>query len=645
MPKIFISYRRADSAETVNRLYDRLVYAFGRDNVFKDVDTLQRGDDFPDVLRHWVQTCDVVLSVIGQRWLTVQDDAGRRRLDNPNDWVRQENEMALARGKSCVLIPTIVDGAAFPSPAYLPESLSPLANRNSQTLSVEHFHEDVSALITFLRQHFKLVPPPPTINVDSAFRDLAEMVRIGDTEAARDILAALREQGNLPPRIRLDKIEQVLYNKVQEKERKLAYESIQPLAHLAENGLLPEEEVIAALEAFWRDYPDPPKDDPAHYERFRPVPVVVESRAFQSRFAANDSTSLASIPSSFPRLVKSPVGILVSGLIIALSLFLLSRVVQPDSNALIPTLTSAVLLATDTPPTTPTEPIASSTSTLTPTVATATPSATDTPQPTPTVPTATSTSTDTPQPILTATQSIMLRNADWTPVEQDFNGVTMVQVPAGCFTMRSEQGNDDEKPVTEICFQNSFWIDKTEVTNAQFEQFDGVAARASNWIDANRPRETITWFEAHDFCTLRGGRLPTEAEWEYAARGPDNLVYPWGNAFVAANVVYNENSNKQTAGVGSKPSGASWVGALDLSGNVWEWVSTLYKPYPYPNPGSDEERGSWLASANTTGFRTLRGGSWNLRADSVRAADRFGYSPVDSYSNIGFRCLVSAPMS
>src|SRR6266498_3014482 len=134
MPKIFISYRRADSAETTNRLYDRLAYAFGRENVFKDVDSLQRGDDFPDVLRNAVQECAVFLSIIGQRWLMVQDEAGRRRLDNPKDWVRQETEMALQRGKNCLLIPTLVDGAPLPRPEFLPRSLTKLADLNYQSL-------------------------------------------------------------------------------------------------------------------------------------------------------------------------------------------------------------------------------------------------------------------------------------------------------------------------------------------------------------------------------------------------------------------------------------------------------------------------------------------------------------------------------
>ena len=227
-------------------------------------------------------------------------------------------------------------------------------------------------------------------------------------------------------------------------------------------------------------------------------------------------------------------------------------------------------------------------------------------------------------------------NADWTPIEQDFDGVSMVFVPMGCFEMGSAEGDSDEQPVHQQCVDAPFWLDKTEVTQAQFTVNQGVVALPSYFSGDNRPVEQITWFEARDYCQSRGGRLPTEAEWEYAARGPDGLTYPWGNEFIPDNLVYEENSNDETAEVGSRPSGVSWVGALDMSGNVWEWMSSLYRDYPY-------DAGDGREDLTAPGARALRGGSWNDVDNVTRAAKRYAFmSPdVDSF-RIGFRCARSS---
>lgn len=112
-------------------------------------------------------------------------------------------------------------------------------------------------------------------------------------------------------------------------------------------------------------------------------------------------------------------------------------------------------------------------------------------------------------------------NEDWRATVQDFGGVEMVRVPPGCFLMGSYHGRRDEQPVHEVCFDRAFWIDRTEVTNAGFGS-QGVFA------GDDRPRENLTWFEARDFCAARGARLPTEAEWEYAARGGTQTRYYCG---------------------------------------------------------------------------------------------------------------------
>jgi formylglycine-generating enzyme required for sulfatase activity len=229
-------------------------------------------------------------------------------------------------------------------------------------------------------------------------------------------------------------------------------------------------------------------------------------------------------------------------------------------------------------------------------------------------------STPRPRPTPDYTQS----NAEWTPVVQEFNGVEMVKVPAGCFMMGNENGRRDERPVTQICFDEPYWIDRTEVTNAQYGQ-------PGNFQGDNRPRENLLWTEARDFCAGRGARLPTEAEWEYAARGPDSLMYPWGDYLIEENLIFDRNYNGQTWDVGSRPGGVSWVGALDMSGNVYEWVSSLYRRYPYdPDDGRED--------LDAPGLRVFRSGQGSYIDYGVSSAIRFWGEPDMRDWFIGFRC-------
>ena len=228
-------------------------------------------------------------------------------------------------------------------------------------------------------------------------------------------------------------------------------------------------------------------------------------------------------------------------------------------------------------------------------------------------------------------------SAAWSPVVRDFDGVVMVLVPAGCFEMGSTDGDTDEQPTHQQCFDTPFWIDRDEVTwgqigDCQADQGCVLSAECTPnpWSsEADEPVNCLTWREAQAICAWRGARLPSEAEWEYAARGPDGLVYPWGNTFDAERVVYEATSGGRVASVGSLPSGASWVGARDMSGNVWEWTSSLAGPYPYAIDEAHE------TDTDTTSWRVLRGGSFEVYNDLPRAALREAFDPNQVGYNIG----------
>ena len=144
--KIFISYRRDDSAGYAGRLFDFLAARFGSENVFMDIDTIEPGDDFRKVIANAVKTCDVVLVMIGRQWLTISGPDGQRRLDDPGDWVRVEIATALANPDVRV-IPVLVRGASMPREHELPEDLKELAWRNAHELSDSRFQHDAGKLV------------------------------------------------------------------------------------------------------------------------------------------------------------------------------------------------------------------------------------------------------------------------------------------------------------------------------------------------------------------------------------------------------------------------------------------------------------------------------------------------------------------
>ncbi len=234
-------------------------------------------------------------------------------------------------------------------------------------------------------------------------------------------------------------------------------------------------------------------------------------------------------------------------------------------------------------------------------------------------------------------------NTDSLFVKNSFNGTIMVKVPAGSFEMGSEKGDSDERPVSTQHFTSPFWIDETEVTRGAYESCVANGKCTAAIEGPNKFSETedqpinyVTWYQAFVYCKWRGARLPTEVEWEYAARGPDSLAYPWDNAFDSNVLNYSGSLGRKTLSVGSYPNGVSWVGALDMSGNVWEWTSSLFRDYPYD---AKDGREVTEDASNISGHVVLRGGSFNDTSSRVRAAYRIKFDVEDSNYSLGFRCV------
>jgi formylglycine-generating enzyme required for sulfatase activity len=232
----------------------------------------------------------------------------------------------------------------------------------------------------------------------------------------------------------------------------------------------------------------------------------------------------------------------------------------------------------------------------------------------------------------------------------------MAFIPAGEFAMGSRDGHPDERPVHPV-YLEAFHIDKYEVTNQQYLQFiqsetrlceDHVCldTRAENpdshifyqngryRVEAGyeqHPVTLVSWFGAQAYCQHQGKRLPSEAEWEKAARGPDGRTYPWGDVVDPARLNAGGHVGDTTP-VGSYPAGASPYGVCDLAGNVWEWTADWYRAYP-----ASSHHSAFFGEK----YKVVRGGSWNHPVSDARTTLRDLAHPARRIHVVGFRCARS----
>jgi serine/threonine protein kinase/formylglycine-generating enzyme required for sulfatase activity len=393
------------------------------------------------------------------------------------------------------------------------------------------------------------------------------------------------------------------------------------------------------------------------------------SAAWQVPLPPVDSPLLDTRPSSPRSLVRLRPPLLLGLLLVIClagavgALFLVGpRIFQPGPR----TLTAAVILVTPTSGPTPAR--ASATS---PVEVSSQPPGTGAVTATPAPPTA----SRTPLVTRSATPTIVPTGASAGIFRADGRGIAQVWVPSGCFMMGSDLVQDptaqpDEIPQHQVCISEGFWLDQYEVTNLAYQAFidDGGYRRQELWSadgwqwlqsknitgplsfavtgSPRQPRIGVSWYEAEAYARWRGGRLPTEAEWEYAARSPESHLYPWGNTYQSGYANFDEQAiggqrSTHSVPVGSYEAGKSWINAYDMAGNVWEWVADWYDPNYYQQRIVTDPQGP---STGTT--KALRGGSWFNDPGCARSACRRvrfrGRSPDSRDDAVGLRIVLDS---
>jgi formylglycine-generating enzyme required for sulfatase activity len=253
------------------------------------------------------------------------------------------------------------------------------------------------------------------------------------------------------------------------------------------------------------------------------------------------------------------------------------------------------------------------------------------------------------EPSQTPTENFTLTLTSSPTETTDTKGVSMIYVPEGEFTMGNENGDKDQQPVHQV-YLDAFYIDKYEVTNALYKACVDEGActiprrlnsstRSSYYGDLKYdiyPMINVDWNQARTYCEWRGAKLPTEAQWEKAARGTDGRTYPWGEGISCSQANYR-GCISDTNAVGSYVGGVGLYGAYDMAGNVWEWVQDWYSAeYYVVSPNKNP-----LGPESGT-YHVVRGGAWDFTPEYVTVSDRFWGTPDSASNNFGFRCAKDA---
>jgi formylglycine-generating enzyme required for sulfatase activity len=226
---------------------------------------------------------------------------------------------------------------------------------------------------------------------------------------------------------------------------------------------------------------------------------------------------------------------------------------------------------------------------------------------------------------------------------EDSHGIPMVLVPAGEFVMGADNDQVAAKPAHSV-YLDAYYIDVYEVTQNRYREcLEAGGCTTENGKNLNtpvwdeHPMMDITWYDALEYCEWRGGSLPTEAQWEKAARGTDQRRYPWGDEPVTCERSRYGDCGWMTAPVGSHPEGVSPYGVHDMAGNAWEWIYDWYDQDYYQISPSENPTGP----EKDTGWKSERGGAWFYEASLMSSIWRNHAKPTWHFDYVGFRCVIN----
>lgn len=583
---IFISYRRQEAIAEARGIYERLRAEFGSDSVFIDLEGLDYGEDFVESLDRQLQHCQVLLALIGPQWLASPDGHGGRRLDDENDFVRIELRTALQR--SIRVVPVLLDGAVMPRTSDLPADLQPLLRRQALELEFRKFDADIGRLVTSLRRI--LTPAAAAVPVAEPAQPLPTAT---PTPSPRPVPAPKPEQK-------------------------------------------PE-----------------PKPAPIPEPAAPPVQTLLSPSPGGEAKGDQGAGSGASAGGLKPKTVGIAAGV---GAVVLGAVWLGTRAPSP-APAVEPVVAAASVAAAPVP--------------VAPPASMPAPTVTKAPPPVGKAP-----------PTLTVVQAEVLRQTK--PDGQEiFNSLQlkpkplavgqrfrdcdddgcpwMVVLPAGSFMMgspESEPGRSkDEGPQHRVQVA-SFAIGQYEVT---FRQWDACVAAGgcktkpgdAGWGRGQRPVINVSWNDAQQYVkwlSAKTGltyRLPSEAEWEYAARAGTTTPFAFGERITTAQANFDGNSTYNGSAKGEYRQKTLPVGSLaknawelyDLHGNVLEWVQDCWHE---TYQGAPDTSRAW-ENGCIGEVRVLRGGGWMFNPDDTRSASRGWAKPDSLSSGFGFRLARTLP--